>query len=808
MISDYPLLVVVTSRPAAAEYRPPPRGSTHLDLAPLQPSSATEVMRAALGARVPPELAERIVEKTGGNPFFIEELCHTLLEDGTVVVEAGEAHVAGTLDHLTIPDTVQAVLKTRLDRVDPEAREVLRSASVIGRQFGLELLSRVVPSPSRLPSALETLRSSGLVQRTSLVPEPTYRFKHALTLDVTYDSLLERQRRERHRLVGDAMERLYEDRLDEHCEALARHFAGAEEWERAISYGVAAARRAAALWRLSEAISTLERTRSWIERRGGPEWDRGGLYVELLLEEERHHETLGRRERQQELIHEILTRLPDGPSPARATALVRQGELSTLLGDEEAAAEAFREAIEVAEASEAHEERIMAVRGIGHAYWRRGMYERALAPLEEVVEHDRLGAPGTLLLRDLINLGRVLRELGRWDEAMAIGREAQAMARGSANHVDEIYAANYLGHLHRAMGNPEEALAAFELGSSIGREAHLPVRLTFNLLAQAALYMDMGRIDESLAVYDDSIETARRTARADNLASGLVLYGDALLTIGRPEEAVPRYEEAVAIFESLAIDRVLADATAKLARAHEGAGDGAAVATWKRARELHDFLGDRAGVLQALEHEARLRSAEPEVLEELHRRALELAIDLEDHAAEARVRNSLAISAWKRADFDGARREYEVAAERARSAESTESLGVVLNGLGAVLTRVGETGAARAALREALENNRVSGQIAREADSLSALGAAAHSDGDLTRAYDWYQQCLEKRRLADDRRGEGWALHRLAEVSLDAGTSERAGAFAAEAHTIAREIADEALERLASRIASPATPPS
>ncbi len=256
MVSAYPLLLVVTARPELDAERTALRGQIHLDLAPLGPKSAVEVMQASLGgARVPEELAERIGEKTGGNPFFIEELCHTLLETEAIVLEGGEARLAAALDRLTIPDTVQAVLKTRLDRLDPEEREVLRSASVIGLDFGLELLGHIVPSRSRLEGALNGLRAVGLIQRTSLVPEPTYRFKHALTLDVTYDSLLERQRKERHALVGEAIETIYEARLDEFSERLADHFAGAEDWERAVRYGFAAAERAGGRWRIEAAAT-------------------------------------------------------------------------------------------------------------------------------------------------------------------------------------------------------------------------------------------------------------------------------------------------------------------------------------------------------------------------------------------------------------------------------------------------------------------------------------------------------------------------------------------------------------------------
>jgi phosphopantetheinyl transferase (holo-ACP synthase) len=114
-----------------------------------------------------------------------------------------------------------------------------------------------VPSRSRVEDTLKTLRAAGLIQRTGLVPVPTFRFKHALTLDVTYESLLARQRKERHAQVAEAIENLYAEQLEERSEQLATHFAAAEDWGKAIHYGLAAAKRAESLWRLPRTVKTV-----------------------------------------------------------------------------------------------------------------------------------------------------------------------------------------------------------------------------------------------------------------------------------------------------------------------------------------------------------------------------------------------------------------------------------------------------------------------------------------------------------------------------------------------------------------------
>ena len=213
-------------------------------------------------------------------------------------------------------------------------------------------------------------------------------------------------------------------------------------------------------------------------------------------------------------------------------------------------------------------------------------------------------------------------------------------------------------------------------------------------------------------------------------------------------------------------------------------------------------------MLEALEHEARLCPADPARLSALHASALPLATDLGDVEAEARIRNSLAITAWKRGELDEAEHEYATAAARLRTTEERRGLGAVLNGQGSILTRLGRYAEAEEVLGEARSVNEAAGDLERCADSFAALGALAREQDDLTRAFDRYQSCLEHRRLSDDRVGEGWALHRLAEISALAGDADRMAAFSATARAIARETRDSPLEQACAKLANPddATP--
>ncbi len=805
MVSAYPLMVIVTSRPVETGGSPVPSGDLHLELSPLGGGPAAEMMCAALnGAKMPSELAALMGEKTGGNPFFIEELCRTLLESGTLLIENGEAHLAGGVDRLLIPDTVQAVLKSRLERLDPEAREVLRCAAVIGQQFGLELLSRVVPSRSRVEDTLKTLRSAGLIQRTGLVPEPTFRFKHALTRDVAYESLLERQRKVRHAQVGEAIENLHAEQPEEQSAQLAVHFAAAEDWDKAIHYGLAAAKRAESLWRLPETVVTLVRTRGWIERSKKDAAERTSLLISLLLDLERHLEKLGRRDEQQAIIDDLKDLLPEEmPTRERGEVCVRQGDLFTLLSRFSEVRPCFDQALEIAEQFEDSELHGKVLRSLGHALWHQGKYDEAVPWLEQAVDDARKRADNSRLIVDLCNLGRALRWLEKWDRAMTIGDEALELANATGNPVDQFYAYSYKGHLLRAMGRTDEAIQAFEEGGRRAQEARIPAREAFCTLGAAAIYMEKGQLEEGLAAYQQSVQLARRANRADQLAQALVLLAEALVTCGRPDEAIPEFEEAVGVLRRIGNDKPLVGALAQLATEQQRAGRVEAEASWRQVAEMQERLGNHLGAMVALERLASLRRAsDRSEAHWLYRRALSFAAELEDRETESRIRNSLAILAWQGGDLEEAEKHYSKAAALLRRDQDKQELGVVLNGLGAVLTKQGRTTEALEILQEALATNREHEQDGAEADSLAALGAAARIAGDLTGSSSWYQDCVERRRSLGDRAGEGWALHRLSEVSREEGERLKADAFSAAALAIGREIGDKDLESLASKVQS------
>jgi transcriptional regulator with PAS, ATPase and Fis domain/tetratricopeptide (TPR) repeat protein len=218
----------------------------HLALRPLSGSDMAAMTGSLLGmSAIPDELRGLIAGKAEGNPFFVEELVRALLEDGALQRSAGTIVLARPLDDLAVPDTVQDVLIARIDRLAEDSRRAIQVASVIGREFALRLLARITDAGDRIRSHVDELRSVELIYEKALHPELAYMFKHALTHDVAYDSVLLERRTQLHGTIGRAIEELYADRLAEHYETLAHHFSRAEDWQRALHYHERSAEKAA-----------------------------------------------------------------------------------------------------------------------------------------------------------------------------------------------------------------------------------------------------------------------------------------------------------------------------------------------------------------------------------------------------------------------------------------------------------------------------------------------------------------------------------------------------------------------------------
>ena len=209
----------------------------------------------------PPQLRQTILGKTGGNPLFLEEFIRTLIDTGAITRDESGMHWRADADvaDIPIPENLLALLTSRIDRLEEDARRTLQLSSVIGRSFYHGVLKLISDSDVALDRQLSTLQRAELIREAARVPELEYIFQHDLTREAAYNSILLRERREFHMRVGEAVEEIFNDRLEEQSHLLAHHFHQAGDVQRALHYSVMAADAAARLYANDEAITHYTR---------------------------------------------------------------------------------------------------------------------------------------------------------------------------------------------------------------------------------------------------------------------------------------------------------------------------------------------------------------------------------------------------------------------------------------------------------------------------------------------------------------------------------------------------------------------
>ncbi len=259
-LASAPILLVLLYRP---EYTHQWGSKTYyhkIGLNQLTVKSSAELVQAILEeGEVSPEIRELILNKTSGNPLYMEELTHNLLENGSIQKKAHQFVLSVKASDIQVPDTIQGIIAARMDRLEDNLKRTMQVASVIGRDFAFRILQTITGLREELKAHLLNLQGLEFIYEKSLFPELEYIFKHALTQEVAYNSLLLKRRKEIHKKIGEAIEQIYAERLEEFYEMLAYHFVQGEVWDKAVIYLRQAGGRAMKKSAYVEAIAHLRK---------------------------------------------------------------------------------------------------------------------------------------------------------------------------------------------------------------------------------------------------------------------------------------------------------------------------------------------------------------------------------------------------------------------------------------------------------------------------------------------------------------------------------------------------------------------
>jgi class 3 adenylate cyclase/tetratricopeptide (TPR) repeat protein len=523
---------------------------TQLRLDPLPPASADALLQALLGEdpSLAP-LAPLLMARTAGNPFFLEESVRTLEETGVLVGEPGAYRLTQALPTVQVPATVQAVLAARIDRLPPEEKWLLQTAAVVGTEVPLPLLQAIVELPeATLYRDLAHLQAAEFLYETRLFPEPEYTFKHALTHEVAYNSLLLERRRGLHARLVEALEALAPERAAEQVERLAHHALRGEVWDKAVSYCQQAGARASDRAAFREARASFEQALEALAHLPDHS-DTGVLAIDLRLALVGPLTALGEHGRHLALLGEAEALARTLNDQARlGRVLTRMTNVLRITGDLDSAMAAGQQALDLAVELGDSALQVQASYFLGLAYWAIGDFGRAAALLRRSVEAaDQETGPSSpeWRLRSRVWLAWTLSNLGTFAEGRRYGEEAlhRATLEGRGNILIVVHGC--LGLLYLAQGDLEHAIRVLEQGLALCQASGNRDWMRWIVAGLGYAAALQGRLAEGCALLEEAISESIRTGGLQGLAHWVAQLSEVCRLAGRGEEARQHARQAL-----------------------------------------------------------------------------------------------------------------------------------------------------------------------------------------------------------------------------------------------------------------------
>ena len=483
-----------------------------VSLQPLSTDASRTLIAQLLGGfSLPEALTADIVDKSDGNPFFLEEVLRSLIEGGTLAAEGSTWRVTAPAAPSAVPDTIQGVLLSRIDRLAEELKVLLQKASVIGRVFFYRVLKVLAAEGTALDGQLTSLQDSDLLHERARLPEIEYVFKHALTQEVAYQTLLGPQRRALHQKVGEALELLFHDRLEEFAGLIAYHYFSAESWEKALPH----------LIQCSNATTQLC---LFPEVRG---------HCRRALECLRHlDETRERREQKVDVIFQLIDASLTSEAPEKNLRLLAEAEV---------AAQSLQDPLRLA--------RVQLL--IGRAHYGGGNLREAIDYFQRVLSlAPGLGDPVLLATPGCV-LGVTFAVQGRFRESIHLLDQTIPLLEAAKDNHETLLAYSYRGCALTCLGRFAEALSDMNKALEGARSAN-----DRNGMAMAHCALAFSRL--VAGEYAESMENSRQLLEiSENTGADVFRYGShAMLAWGafrldQPDEARYHWGAAREIAQAL-----------------------------------------------------------------------------------------------------------------------------------------------------------------------------------------------------------------------------------------------------------------
>jgi class 3 adenylate cyclase/tetratricopeptide (TPR) repeat protein len=546
------ILLLVTYRPEYEQGWSRKSYYAQITVHPLPHGMAGELLRGLLGeGEDMTKLGMRLIERTDGNPFFLEESVRHLIETGVLTGERGAHRLIHAVDTVEVPVTIQALLAARIDRLPPEDKRVLQCAAVVGKDVPVPLLEAIVDVPEdELRQSLHHLQAAEFLYEASLFPVFEYTFKHGLTLDVTLRGLLQERRQDLDARLVTALESPSGERTAEQVERLAHYAFRGGVWDKAVAHCREAGARAFARSAHRTDVRYFEQALQAFEHLPkNPDTLAQG--IDLRLDLRAALAPIGEYGRMLEVLTEAenLSRTL-GDQGRLGLTLSLLTNYFALRGDFERAITHGEDARQIAAALGDTSIQAPAAALLSLAYfYGPGDHAKAIALGEETRrllhgdrERERFGMafPPSVYARTVMAWAHA--EQGQFARGLAVGHEGLRIAEGLNHPHSEVFALLGIGTLHLRRGRFSEAIQTLERGKDICERADLPPVFLEVAMPLGSAYAQAGRASDAVALLEQAV--SRAIALKSRLGHLLRSGGmaEAYLAAGRAKEALPLAE--------------------------------------------------------------------------------------------------------------------------------------------------------------------------------------------------------------------------------------------------------------------------
>ena len=559
-MAGMPLLLLMSHRPGYVVRAADKTYYTQIALDLLSEREAESMVATLLGTRrLPADLFPIIWEKAEGNPLFVEEVTRSLQERGLLVRTDGEIRWARDAV-VELPTTVQDIIRARIDGLEEPVKRMVQTAAVIGREFGHRLLVRISEMAAEAQHYVETLKRLELIHEKRFFPELEYIFKHAVTQDVAYQSLLTQRRTELHGIIGEAIEDLYADRLDELAAILAYHYARSDRHEKAVEYALRAGDKAAKLFANAEATTYYEEA------------------LKILVD-------LSATTRRDEL---------------RVDATIKLASVSTARQHFERDLTNLDAAHAVARRLDDRRRTAQVLYWIARTHYVRGNLKDAIQFAEQSLALGDVLHDDELVVWPVNLTGRIYTVVGDYVKATSMLQRCVPLFERLGNLNELATASGILGVVLAATGELPEALKYADQGVRIALEIQ-------NLPAEAAAYYYRAIVHERRSGWDSvvedcraGLELAQRIPDPFRVYALTCLRGYGLFRLGQEEWGLETLQHGIKLAEELGTTYLLAWAVTWLSECQLARTDyEAALAAASRALDLVKTAPDVYGESQA-----------------------------------------------------------------------------------------------------------------------------------------------------------------------------------------------------------------